>query len=91
MKQRWKLLTILKALNKRNRIDIIYMIRKEGRRGHGTRENYVDIAIQGLEEFMNKSKEGRAAKASNSNNNRATKVKIILVTKTGRKTVILIL
>ena len=61
-----------KALYSRNAIDRLYVSRKEEGRGLTNIENCGDASIQGLEEYIKKSKERPITAAINSNGNLKT-------------------
>ena len=46
-----------KVLHPRDNMDRLYMTRKRGRRGLASLEDCVDVSIQGLDDYMQKSKE----------------------------------
>ena len=49
--------------------DRLYVSRKEGGRGFSSMKDSVDVSIQGLKDYIKKSKEGLITAASNSNDN----------------------
>ena len=61
-----------KALHPRNGIDRLYVSRKEGGRKRAYIKDCGDATIQGLKEFIKKSKERQFTATSNSNGNIGT-------------------
>ena len=58
-----------KTQNQRDDIHRLYVSRKEEGRGFTKIENYVNASVQGLVEYIKKSKERLITTASNSNGN----------------------
>ena len=61
-----KLMSMHKALYRREDIDWLYVSRKEGGRGHATTEDSVEASIQGFEKYIKKIKERLIIAARNS-------------------------
>ena len=61
-----KLMTMHKALHRRDGIDRLHVSRKEGRRGLASIEDSVDASIRELEDYIKKTQKRLITAASNS-------------------------
>ena len=64
-----KLMTMQKVLNMRNDIEILYVPRKEERRGLARIQDNMDTSIRGLEDNINKNEKKLITVANNSTDN----------------------
>ena len=67
-----KLMTVHKAFPHWNYKDRLYVLRKVGERGLTSIEDSMDVSIQGLEDYIKKSKEGLTIVANDSTDKKRT-------------------